>query len=208
MAFLSQDSRVGVPKSRQLGFSQFWSPIILRADLRLRCGLKQSCNSCGKSHVVYRQINRVDSRLFLVGSQIGSLTPDLFFGHNLCFRYLNEQCEPILDIYVSRAFQWYKERHNTLSFDPSNCSLKFQESIGTPSPKVGVALGVWVFTPSHFLTLLGVCDVTPRLPLGLHPCNAFALTPGLPSSWPVTLQPLCLGREPKARVATQGFHNK
>jgi len=44
--------------------------------------------------------------------------------------------------------------------------------------------------------------VIPRLPLSPHPCNAFALTPGLPSSWHVTLQPLCLGREPKARVAT------
>jgi len=44
--------------------------------------------------------------------------------------------------------------------------------------------------------------VTPGLLLGLHLCNAFALTPGLPSSWPATLQPLCLGREPKARVAT------
>jgi hypothetical protein len=28
------------------------------------------------------------------------------------------------------------------------------------------------------------------------------VTPVLPSSWPATLQPLCLGREPKARVAT------
>jgi len=40
-----------------------------------------------------------------------------------------------------------------------------------------------VFTPSHslaLLTLLGVCDVTPELPLGPHPCNAFTLTPGLP----------------------------
>jgi hypothetical protein len=52
--------------------------------------------------------------------------------------------------------------------------------------------------------------VTPRLPLGPHPCNAFALTPGLPSSWfdyrasswLTPLQALCLGREPKARVAT------
>jgi hypothetical protein len=43
------------------------------------------------------------------------------------------------------------------------------------SPKVGVALGVWRFTPSHFLTLPGVCDATLRLPLGLHPCNPFAL---------------------------------
>jgi hypothetical protein len=34
-----------------------------------------------------------------------------------------------------------------------NHSLKFWESTGTPSPKVGVALGVWRFTPSYSLTL-------------------------------------------------------
>jgi len=62
-----------------------------------------------------------------------------------------------------------------LSFDPWNCSLKFQESTRTPSPKVGVALGVWRFIPSHFPTLSGICDVTPGLSLGLHPCNPFAL---------------------------------
>ncbi len=114
------------------------------------------------------------------------LTPGLSFGRNLCFRCPNEQCEPILDIYVPRAFQWYKEHHKPLSFDPSNGSLKFRESTGTPSPKVGVALGVWRLTPSQSLALPGVSDVTPRLPLGPHPCN-----------------PFCLGREPKARVATQ-----
>jgi hypothetical protein len=101
------------------------------------------------------------------------------FGHNLCFRCPNEHCEPILDIYVLRAFQWYKERQRPLSFDPSNCSLKSRESTGTPSPKVGVALGVWGFTPSHFPTLPGVCDVTLGLPLGPHPCNAFALVASL-----------------------------
>ncbi len=62
-----------------------------------------------------------------------------------------------------------------------------------------------MFTPSHSLTLPGVCDVTSRRPLGPHPCNAFALIPELPSSWLATLQPLCLGREPKARVATVIF---
>jgi hypothetical protein len=30
------------------------------------------------------------------------------------------------------------------------------------------------------------------LPFGLQPYNAFALTPGLPSSWPAILQPLAL----------------
>jgi hypothetical protein len=62
-----------------------------------------------------------------------------------------------------------------LSFDPSNCSLKFQESTEIPSPKVGVALGVWRFTPSHFPTLPGVCDVILGLSLGSHPCNPLAL---------------------------------
>jgi hypothetical protein len=64
-------------------------------------------------------------------------------------------------------------------------SPKFRESTETPSPKVRVALGVCRFTPSHFLTLLGTCDVTLGLPLGLQPCN-----------------PSCFGREPKVRVAT------
>jgi hypothetical protein len=163
-------------------------------NLGLQRGLKQSCSSRqelsnGMSHVVCSPIFRVDSRLLVVGSQNwqtpGSSTPGPSFAHNLCFRCPNEQCEPILDICASRAFQWYKKRHKPLRFDPSNLSLKFWEFTGTPSPKVGVALGVWWLTPSHFPLLSGVSDVTPRLPLGPHPCN-----------------PFCLGREPKARVAT------
>jgi hypothetical protein len=177
---LLRDSRVGVLKSRWLGLPGLWSPITLQADLKSKCSLKQSCSSHrklsnGTWHVVCNQVNRVDSRLFLVRNQIGSLTPGPSFDHNLCFRCPNEQCDPILDIYVSRAFQWYKKRHNSLSFDPSNRFLKFWESTGTPSPKVGVALGVWGFTPSHSPTLSGVYDVTHGLPLGSHPCNPFAL---------------------------------
>jgi len=180
MAFLSRDSQVGVPKVRQLGLSQLWSPITLREDLQWRRDLKQSCSSCrelfnGMSHALCTQVNRVDSQLFMVGSQTGNLTPGSSFGHNLCFRCPNEQCKFILNIYVPRAFQWYKERHKLLSFDPWNRSLKFWESTGIPSPKVGVALGVWGFTPSHFPTLLGVCDVTHGLPFGSHICNPFAL---------------------------------
>jgi hypothetical protein len=180
MAFLSRDSRVGVLKSRQLGLLRLWSPITLRTDFKSKCGLKQSFSSRqelfnGMPHVVYRQVNWVDSWLFLVGSQTGSLTPGLSFGHNLCFRCPNEQCEPILDIYAPKAFQWYKERHKPLSFDPWNRSLKFWKFTRTPFPNVGVALGVWGFTPSHFLTLPGVCDVTPKLPLGLQSYNLFAL---------------------------------
>jgi hypothetical protein len=166
------------------GLPGLWSPITLRADLGSKCGLKQSCRSRRElsndmSHVLCSQVFRVDFRLLVVGSQNwqtpGSSTPGPSFGHNLCFRCPNEQCEPILDIYASRAFHWYKERHKPLRFDPSNWSLKFWESTGTPSPNLGVALGVWRLTPSHSPTFPGVSDVTPRLPLGPHPCNPFAL---------------------------------
>jgi len=100
----------GVPKSPQWALRRLWSPITLRADLGSRCGLKQSCISRRELsndmwHVVCSQVNRVDSRLFLVGSQTASLTPDPSFGHNLCFKCPNEHCKPISDMYVPRAFQ-------------------------------------------------------------------------------------------------------
>ncbi len=97
--YFSRDSRMGVPKSRQMGLSGLWSPITLRAELGSRCGLKQSCSSRrelsnGMSHVLCRQVFRVDTRLLVVGSQNwqtpGNSTPGLSFGHNLCFRCPNE----------------------------------------------------------------------------------------------------------------------
>jgi len=74
-----------------------------------------SCSPCWElsndmSHIIWTQGNWVDYRLFVLGNQIVNLTPGPSFGHNLCFRCPNEQCEPISDIYVLRAFQWYKER--------------------------------------------------------------------------------------------------
>ncbi len=98
------------PKSRQWGLLRLWSPITLRADLRSKCGLKQSCTprrelSNDMWHVICSQVNRVDSRLLVVGSQIANLSPGLSFAHNLCFRCLNEPWEPILDIFILIAFQ-------------------------------------------------------------------------------------------------------
>jgi len=51
-----------------------------------------------------------------------------------------------------------------MRFDLCNCPLKIQESIGTPTPKVGAHLGVWGFIPSHFPTFPGAQNVI----LGLH----------------------------------------
>jgi len=84
--YFSRDSRMRVPKSRQMGLPGLWSPITLRADLGSRCGLNQSCssrrelfNAVSHSRIGHRE--EVDSRLFVVGSQTGNSTPGPSFGH-------------------------------------------------------------------------------------------------------------------------------
>jgi hypothetical protein len=151
---------MGVPKSPRLWVSQLCGNITSRENLRLGRGLNQSCSSRRElsndgSHATYKQGNQVDSQLSVVGSQIVNLTPNLSFGHKLCCRCPKGSWEPILDIYTSVAFQWYKEIFRARGFDFCNHSLKFQESTGTPTPKMGVHLGVWVFifTLSHTLGL-------------------------------------------------------
>jgi hypothetical protein len=99
-----------IPK---VGTPWFWGPIILCVDLRWRWGLKQSCSpyqefSNNMWHATCTQGNQGDSQLFVVGSQTANLIPDPSFGQNLCFEDPNGSCEPILDIYVPRAFPWYK----------------------------------------------------------------------------------------------------
>jgi hypothetical protein len=120
----------------------------------------------------------------MVRSQIAKLIHDLSFGQNLCFKCPNGWCKPILDIYVSIPFQWYKKHFNLMGFDPCNCSLNIQESIRTPTPQVGVALGVWGFILSH----------SPALP-GVR-CASWA------SLLSCTLASPCFGHKPKVKVAT------
>jgi hypothetical protein len=99
----SWDSQMGVVRFPKLGLPRLWGHITLRADLQLRWSRKQSCSphqglSIGMLHATCTQENRFDSQLLVVRSQIGNLTPDLSFRHNLCFKCLNGSCEPILDI--------------------------------------------------------------------------------------------------------------
>jgi hypothetical protein len=118
----------------------------------------------------------------MVGSQIANLTTDPSFGHNLCFRCPNGRYEPILDIYVLRAFQLYKEIFEPLSFDPCNRLLNIQEYTKTPTPKVELPWGVRVhsLTPSH----------TP----GSMLCDS------RPPSWLATLQTFVLVTSPRLRL--------
>jgi hypothetical protein len=115
----------------------------------------------------------------MVENQIANLTFDPSFGHNLCIKYPNGSCEPILDIYVLRGFQLYKEPFNPISFDPGDRLLKILKSIGSPTPKVGVHLGVWGFIPSHFPTLPGAWNVTLELHFWHAPLQALALVMSL-----------------------------
>jgi hypothetical protein len=94
-------------------------------------------------------------RFLTFNGQIGTLTLSPSFGHNLYFKHSNGTCEPILNIYVSRAFQWYNELFNPMRFDPYNRFLKIWESIGIPTLKAETHLGVCGFIPSHLPTLLG-----------------------------------------------------
>jgi len=151
---------MGVSKFSKLRLPWLWGPITLCADLWLRWGLKKSCIprwylSNGMSHATCTQGNWVNSWLLMVRSQTVNLIPDFFLGHNLCFRYPNGWCEPILDIYVSIFFQWYEELFNPMGFDPCNLSLKIPESIKTSTPQVGVHLGVWGLILSRSPTLSG-----------------------------------------------------
>jgi hypothetical protein len=121
----------------------------------------------------------------VVKSQNANLTPGPSSSHNLCFKCPNGSCELILDIYISIAFQWYKKLLNAMGFDPYDCTLNIQESIGTPTPKVGVPLGVWgVYSLTLFCTPENMRHDS-WLPF--LACN---------------LATLCLGHKPNARVAT------
>jgi hypothetical protein len=171
---------MGVLKFLKLGLLRLWSPITLRADLQLKWGLKHSCSPRrelfkGMSHATWMQENWVDFWLLVVRSQIGKLTFSPSFGHNLCSRYSNGSCEPILDIYVLKTFQWYKELLNPMNFEHYNRwdlgFLKIWKSIGTLISKMGAHLGVCGFIPSHSLALSWTWNVISRLVLGSHLCK-------------------------------------
>jgi hypothetical protein len=166
---------MGVSKSLELGLSWFWGPISLCADLQLRWGLKQSFSHCHELsnnmlHATYTQGNRVDYRLLVGGNQTTNLTPKLSFGHNLCFRCSNGSCEPILDIYVQEIFNDIRNTSIQWVLAPAIVFWRFKSPFGTPTPTMGVHLGVWRLTPSHPFALPRARDVT----LGL-------------ASWPATL---------------------
>jgi len=66
-----------------------------------------------------------------------------------------------------------------MNFDPCNCPLKIQDSIGTPLglrlPKWELTWELWGFIPSHSSALLRAWNLTPGQTLGPHLCKPFYL---------------------------------
>jgi hypothetical protein len=131
--FYSRDSQGGVPGLSRFGLLKLWEVTTPGSDLGLERGLKQNCSSSqelsnGMSHSFYTPRGRVNSRLFVVGSQTASLNPNPSFDHNLRCRCLNGPCKAIFDIYTSKTFQQYKEHLKARCFDLWNRALKSRES--------------------------------------------------------------------------------
>ncbi len=98
----------------KLRLPQLWRPITSCVNLWLKWYLKISCSPCQELskdmwHATWMQVNQGDPQLLVIENQIDTLTYDLSFGHNFCFKYSNGSCEPILDIYISKSLQCYKE---------------------------------------------------------------------------------------------------
>jgi hypothetical protein len=133
-------------------------------------------------YATYTHVIQNDSRFLVIENQVGTLIPGFSFGHNLCYKYSNESCKPILDMYVSKYFQWYKEFFNPMSFDLWNRSLKNSKLCRDFNFQSGNPLGsVWV----HPLTLSNTprsVNVIPGLhfrPTPFHALNVFPLLPNI-----------------------------
>ncbi len=88
----------GIPKFPKLGLMSFWMFITSFANLQLKWGRKQSYNPCWNLsndmwHSPCMHIFQGNSWLLMVGSQRDTLTPNLSFGHNLCWKYSNESIQ-------------------------------------------------------------------------------------------------------------------
>jgi hypothetical protein len=147
---------MGVSKSLRLEVLQLCGTITSCVDLWSGWGLNQSCSPCpdlfnSVPHATCTQGNQVDSQLPMVESQIGSLTLDLSFGHNLCWKCPNGSCEPILNIYASIIFS--NGIKNSSRRGVLDCAIdlwSFESPSGPQLPTMGIHLGVWVFI-SHTL---------------------------------------------------------
>jgi hypothetical protein len=149
------------PETVSDGVPGLWEVITPDCQVWSRQGLNQTCsprrdlsNDVLRSQFGGRE--KVDSRLFVVGSQTASLTPGPSFAHNLGYKCPNDQCEAIFDIYASRQFQWHQEHPNARCFGRCCWALNIRESRRAPNPHFFQVLG---FTPTLGQSRVATNDV-------------------------------------------------
>jgi len=183
MSFCPKILKLEVPNLWKLELLQLWKPITFCVNLRLNWGLKQSCSprqeiSNNMSHVTCTQVNQRKSWLLVVRNQIANLIFSPSFHHNLCFTYSNGMCEPILNIYVFKKFQWSNGiRKSSIQWVLTSTIVfwRFKNPLGLQLPKWEPTWECVGFIPSHLLTFLKAWNVTPKF-----------------HSWPAPLQALVL----------------
>jgi hypothetical protein len=126
-----------------------WELITPSSDLRLRWGLKKTCNSPQDlsndvSHSTCAHRDWVDTRLLVVGSQTGSLTPGPFFDHNLCCKCPNGSCEEFRTSTLQDLFNDIKHTSMRGVLTPAIKLWVF----GSPGGLQVPLLGVWI-SSSH-----------------------------------------------------------
>jgi hypothetical protein len=139
---------------------RFWS---MRWDLKQSHTPHQEISN-NMWHTFCTHVTQGDFWLLMVKNQIDILTLDPSFSYNLCYKYSNRSCKPILNIYVLKTFQWYKEIFNQMNFDLSNFSLKnlkvYQDFNSQNESPFG---NVW----AHSLTL-SYTSKSVNVTIGLH----------------------------------------
>jgi hypothetical protein len=126
--------------------------------------------SNGLWHATCTQGNRCNSRLLMVRNQTTNLTPDFFFGHNLCFKNPNGLHKPILDIYVPKLSNDIKNFLIEWVLTPTISLWKFESPLGFQLLKWEL---IWECGGSFLHNLLHSWEHEMWLPitLGLHLCK-------------------------------------
>ncbi len=128
----------------------------------------------------------------MVGNKIGNLTPNPSFGHNLCFKCPNGSCEPILDIYIRRAFNDIRKFSTQWALTPIIAFWKFR----TPSRLHRDSNS----QNGSSLRSVGVHSLTLSYVPGSMTCDSRA------SFLAHTFANPCLSRKPKFRVTTRRMY--
>ncbi len=129
---------------------ELWELISPDFQVRLERGLNQYCSSPPElfnamSHSRCKRRKEVDSRLFVFGSQIASLTPGPSFAHNLGCRCPNGQMRGHFRHLHFKTFPMTPITSQCEVFWPFNSSSEFS---GVLEDSKFPVLGVWA-SPSH-----------------------------------------------------------